>query len=96
MATAILKTTIQHNAEITHDGSTVHVRIGDVEQEAIASDGSFAVEPGQLAFAPGSSGWTNAQGKETRWIELFLRSGNAWESFGRPSVGELVEFSYSS
>jgi len=31
--------------------------------EAIASDGSFAVvELGQLAFAPGSSGWTNAQG----------------------------------
>jgi len=34
-------------------------------QEAIASDGSFAVEPGQLALAPGSSGWTNPQGEET-------------------------------
>jgi len=91
-----LKTTIKHNTEITHDGSTVHVRIGDVEQAAIASDGSFEVKPGQLAFAPGSSGWTNTQGEETRWIELFLRSGNAWESFGRPSVGAPVEFSYSS
>jgi len=46
--------------------------------EAIASDGSFAVEPGQLALAPGSSGWTNPQGEETRWMELFLRSGSAW------------------
>ncbi len=62
-----LKTTIKH------DRSTVRLRIGDKEHEAIASDGSFAVESGQLAFAPGSNGWTNAQGEEMRWMELFLR-----------------------
>jgi len=60
------------------DGSSVRLRIGDRGAEAIASDGSFAVEPGQLALAPGSSGWTNPQGEETRWMELFLRSGSAW------------------
>jgi len=49
------------------------LRIGDRGAEAIASDGSFAVEPGQLALAPGSSGWTNPQGEETRWMELFLQ-----------------------
>jgi hypothetical protein len=85
-----LKTTIKHDTSIP-DGSTVRVQIGDKEQEALKSDGSFAVEPGQLAFAPGSSGWTNAQGEETRWMELFLRGGNAWELFARPSVGTAIQ-----
>ncbi len=88
-----LKTTIKHDASNVRDGSTGRVRIGDTEQEAIASDGSFAVEPGQLAFAPGSSGWTNTQGEETRWMELFLRSGSAWELFDRPSVGAHIQIS---
>src|SRR3712207_2586541 len=70
----------------------VRVRIGGAEMEAIASDGSFAVEPGQLAFAPGSSGWPaptadgKGKGGEVRWMELFLRGGNAWEAFGKPAV----------
>jgi S-adenosyl-l-methionine hydroxide adenosyltransferase len=68
----------------------VRVRIGDVEREAVASDGSFAVEPGQLAFAPGSSGWPGTSG-EVRWMELFLRGGNAWEAFGRPGVGAEID-----
>lgn len=86
-----LKTTIEQDASNIRSGSTVKVRIGEREQEAIATDGSFAVVPGQLAFAPGSSGWTNAEGKQTRWMELFLRGGNAWESFDRPSVGTPIK-----
>lgn len=86
-----LKTTIKYDPKnTTPDGATVQVRIGDREHKAINSDGSFAVEAGQLAFAPGSSGWTNAQGEETRWMELFLRGGNAWELFARPSVGTTI------
>jgi len=54
-------------------GSSVRLRIGDTEQEAIASDGGFE----RTDFAPGSSGWTNAQGDQTRWMELFLRSSSA-------------------
>lgn len=84
-----LKTTIKYDGK--GDRASVRVRIGEIEQEAIASDGSFAVESGQLAFAPGSSGWTNARGEETRWMELFLRGGNAWESFERPSVGTTIQ-----
>ena len=67
------------------------VRIGDAEMEATASDGSFAGEPGELAFAPGSSGWPDAKGGQLRWMELFLRGGNAWEAFGRPAVGSEIE-----
>lgn len=90
-----LKTTIQQESIKARDGETIRVQIGDTQQEAIASNGSFAVAPGHLALAPGSSGWTNAQGAETRWMELFLRSGNAWESFGRPSVGTRVQIEQS-
>lgn len=85
-----LKTTIQRGACL---GSGVRVRIGEVEREAIISDGSFAVKPGQLAFAPGSSGWPDGRGGEIRWMELFLRSGNAWEVFGRPAVGTGIAIS---
>jgi hypothetical protein len=86
-----LKTTIKSDAQNVGLGSTVRVRIGEVEQQAIATDGSFAVESGQLAFAPGSSGWTNTDGEQTCWMELFLRGGNAWESFARPPVGTPIQ-----
>ena len=85
-----LKTTLTHSAFMARVGSLLRVRIGRMEQEAVVSDGSFAVEQGQLAFAPGSSGWRGPRGAETRWMEFFLRGGSAWAAFGRPSVGEHV------
>lgn len=88
-----LKTTIKHEVIQAGGHSTVRLKIGESEQEAIASDGSFAVESGQLAFAPGSSGWTDAQGQQMRWMEVFLRGGNAWESFRSPSIGTSIQIS---
>lgn len=39
----------------------------------------------------GSSGWAAADGNSSvRWMELFLRGGNAWERFGKPRVNQLV------
>ena len=84
-----LKTTVAFDAGTAGTGSTVRIRVGGVEREATASDGSFAVDQGALAFAPGSSGWTE-RGEDIRWMEVFLRGGSAWEAFGRPSVGERV------
>ena len=84
-----LKTTIASDGQ-RRSGSAVRVRIGEVELDAVGSDGSFAVEPGQLAFAPGSSGWPDGRDGEVRWMELFLRGGNAWEAFGRPEVGTEI------
>src|SRR5918999_766185 len=75
-----LKTTIE-------SGEAVRVRVGDEELTATASEGSFGVEEGELAFALGSSGWRGARGEETVWMELFLRGGSAWEEFGRPPLG---------
>ena len=84
-----LKTTIEASA--APSGSAVRVRIGETEREALASDGTFEVEEGQLAFAPGSSGWPTREGREVRWMELFLRGGSAWEEFGGPPVGAPIE-----
>jgi hypothetical protein len=85
-----LKTTIAYDAEKTRQGTRIGVRVNDHEHEATVSDGAFAVRHGELAFAPGSSGWPKAQGREVRWIEIFLRGGNAWELFGRPAIGSGV------
>ncbi len=86
-----LKTTILPGPTSALTGTRVRVRVVGVEQDAVVSGGTFDVEAGQLAFAPGSSGWSNTHGVEARWMELFLRGGNAWELFGRPSVGDAVE-----
>ena len=85
-----LKTTLKHSAFTAQAGTVLRVRIGRVEGEAVVSDESFAVERGQLALAPGSSGWRKPHGAETHWMELFLRGGSAWEAFDHPSVGERV------
>lgn len=85
-----IKTTIAHDQGRLRNGTRLRVRIGDREAGATAGDGTFAVEGGQLAFAPGSSGW-RVQGRETRWMELFLRDGNAWALFERPPVGARIE-----
>jgi hypothetical protein len=72
-----LKTTLDRAALGVSSGTVVPVRIGTKDFDAAVSDGSFEVEEGELALAPGSSGWTGADGDETRFMELFLRGGSA-------------------
>lgn len=85
-----LKTTIPYDGKISKD-KRLQVTINHIQEDAIATDGSFAVEAGLLAFAPGSSGWTSDRGEEIRWMELFLRGGSAWESFIRPAIGTKIQ-----
>jgi S-adenosylmethionine hydrolase len=85
-----LKTTIESGTHGIGPGAAVRVRIGGEELLATASGGSFEVGEGELAFAPGSSGWRGASGGETVWMELFLRGGSAWEEFGRPLLGSEI------
>lgn len=91
-----LKTTVKASVVKVRSGEGCRLRVGEVEQEAVVSDGSFSVKEGQLAFAPGSSGWETQQGEEVRWMELFLRGGNAWEMFGRPEIGTVIKIFGSS
>lgn len=85
-----IKTTIPAHSITLEPETKIVIRIGDVVSDAVYSDGSFRVPEGTLAFAPGSSGWTMPDGQSLRWIELFLRGGNAWERFGRPRLGQLI------
>jgi len=85
-----LKTTWAAPADFA-PGTRVRVRVGEAEQVAFVSGGTFSVPAGTLAFAPGSSGWTRVGGGEVRFMELFLRGGSAADAFGRPAVGARVE-----
>ena len=85
-----LKTTLPYQAKKVRPGKRIRLRINDREHEATVSDGAFAVHHGELAFAPGSSGWPMRQGDEVRWIEIFLRGGNAWDLFGKPAIGSAI------
>ena len=72
-------------------GSTVDVRIGEVTATAHVTDGTFEVPPGELAFAPGSSGWPLSTGGHREFYELFLRGASAAARFGHPRAGARME-----
>ncbi|WP_447978603.1 hypothetical protein [Candidatus Nitrospira bockiana] len=87
-----LKTTVRYDPHKVRPGMVLKVDIEGVTQEATVSDGTFEVPQGRMAFAPGSSGWTTKRGEVLRWIELFLRGGNAYEAFGQPRAGAEIDF----
>ncbi|MDJ0744199.1 MAG: SAM-dependent chlorinase/fluorinase [Xenococcaceae cyanobacterium MO_167.B27] len=87
-----IKTTIPAHTINLEPYKKVTVKVGDVVNDATYSDGSFKVPSGTLAFAPGSSGWQRQDGKEIRWMELFLRGGNAAERFGRPKINQVISY----
>ena len=72
-------------------GDRVEVTIDGESAVATVTDGSFEVPVGELAFAPGSSGWTGRAGEALRFFELFLRGGNAAASFGALRAGADVK-----
>ncbi len=78
------------------NGERVLVRVGGASTTAIVSDGSFSVAEGELALAPGSSGWPLRDGGERRFLELFLRGGSAAARLGHPPPGTRVTVSGSS
>lgn len=82
-----LKTTIRTGdpiAQSISSGTRVRVRIGNIIRAATVATGSFNVMEGDLAFAPGSSGY------ERRYWELFVRGSSAWDEFGHPTVGSKI------
>jgi S-adenosylmethionine hydrolase len=85
-----IKTTIPYDAKKVRPGKRIRININNQVHEATVSDGAFAVPHGELAFAPGSSGWPLRHGGEIRWIEIFLRGGNAWDLFKRPAIGSSL------
>ena len=64
------------------DGDQVRVKIGQTPRVATVTTGSFNINEGELALAPGSSGYSN------RFVELFLRGGSAQAHFDNKPVVE--------
>ena len=85
-----VKTTIRFDESRFRSGTHLLIQINGVTHQAVVSDGTFGVKAGQLAFAPGSSGWKTKHSGQVKWAELFLRGGNAWELFERPSMGTEI------
>lgn len=92
-----VKTTVRWDGELArHEGAEVEVTVGAVTRTARVAGGSFAVAEGELAVAPGSSGYPlptrevgAAADERVRWVELFLRGGNAARALGLvPRAGE--------
>lgn len=75
-----IKTTIRHSHIQKTNGEKLQITIGDTTHEATYTNGTFNVEDGQLAFAPGSSG------HEDKFMELFYRGKNASALFNNPPV----------
>lgn len=78
-----IKTTIRASEAPETDQAIV--MIDGTRQTVTLARGGFGVEPGQLAFAPGSSGGTDP------YMELFLRGGSAADRFGSPEIGSRIE-----
>lgn len=77
-------------------GAALRVSVGEVSRTGRLVDGSFAVAEGELAVAPGSSGYQAAAGgAPTRWVELFLRGGDASRALGGLRVGDAVRLTAS-
>jgi len=88
-----LKTTLEERPAA--NGERVLVRAGHASTTAIVSHGSFSVAEGELALAPGSSGWPLRDGGERRFLELFLRGGSAAARLDHPVPGTPVIVSAS-
>ena len=58
------------------EGQQVRVKIGRTPRVATVTTGSFNINEGELALAPGSSGY------DRKFVELFLRGGSACQHFG--------------
>ena len=82
-----------------YKGRDVFITITDKEgkprtHRAHVTERIFDVASGEVAFAKtGSSGWEEKQGgQRLSFAEVVVRSGDAYERFGRPKVGATVKW----
>lgn len=75
-----LKTTNRVSAMKFKPGQPLRVTLNNIIRTGYFTDGTFSVNEGQLAIAPGSSGG------DDRFIELFIRGLSAAKEFGKPKV----------
>lgn len=81
-----IKTTVRQSQVKFKPGEKIRIAIAGNVRTAVSADANFEVKMGDLAFAPGSSG-----GKD-RFMEIFLRSGNAYRLFFEPPIESEIHF----
>lgn len=82
-----LKTTIRDgDASIKElkPGQRVIAEINGVEMAVTVAAGSFNVQEGDIALAPGSSGHSR------KYWEIFQRGGSAWHTYKKPRPGAPI------
>lgn len=84
-----IKTTIRRSQVTLTAGQKVRIEINGVIWTGIMAEGSFGVNHGELAFAPGSSGYDDP------FMEIFLRRHivrdvSAFDVFNQPKCGDHV------
>ncbi len=82
-----IKTTIRRGDALLaglKEGDRVSVKIGKNLRYATVTNGSFSVKEGEIAFAPGSSGY------DSPFWELFKRGGSASVEFGGATAGSRI------
>ena len=77
-----IKTTTRLSQVKIKPGQTIIIAIHNQKHLATYTDGVFHVKEGELAFAPGSSGHND------KFMEIFVRGGNAYRLFDYPEVEE--------
>lgn len=80
-----LKTSIRSSNVSYQPGQKLQITIGKTTKEATFTNGIFNIKTGEVAFSPGSSGHTD------RFMEVFLRGGNAHALFDQPEIESHIE-----
>lgn len=82
-----LKTTMRLSQNSIAFGTKIKITCNDVCQEGVLTDETYKVNDGDFSFAAGSTGG------EDRFMEIWVRAGNAWRAFGKPKVEDefLIE-----
>jgi S-adenosylmethionine hydrolase len=80
-----IKTTIRKSQVHFKEGTKVQIIIDGVVRTALVTGGTFSVSEGELAFSHGSSG------HQDPFMEIFLRGGNTYKHFNKPSQYADIE-----
>ncbi len=75
-----LKTTIRQSENKIKSGTKVRITCNNITHMGIVVDETYKVNDQDLSFAPGSTG------NGDRFMEIWIRNGNAWKAFNEPKV----------